>query len=479
MAWLLNWIWQGTLLTAAVALALSCTSRVNAATRERIWWITLLGVLVLPLLHLLGSSAVAVVNATVPRPLPTGTVLVELPAALPVWWSLTWAVCALWSLGWLARLVVSIRALRRIRAAAVPFPKSFEQRLARWTAISATDRHFRTRLVLSDRIRHAAVLGLGRPLIAIAPASLVQLTADELDQVVIHEYAHVRRRDDVAALAQRVLCSVAAWHPAVWWVDRALTFEREVACDDWVLAHATAPAVYGACLLKLAEGREDAIWSLAPGAGVSRSQLARRVRRLLDTERNVSVSRSRLTLGTAAMTVACAAFITGQFPIVGVSRVSPVLQSVAVMTDLIDLPASSGTSTPIAPPMLAEISPLLRGNVASDTATPPSPDGTDIAGVFVFHVPSWSVDLIGAATVPTTVISPDALGGIVAPAALAHDALIRPEGASQLTNPSWTDRSPWLRVADAGVAIGGGARTAGVKTGGFFRRVGGSIGSAF
>src|SRR5690606_17886349 len=98
-----------------------------------------------------------------------------------------------------------------------------------------------------------AFIGWGAPLIAISPAALAKLTDDELDQVVMHEQAHVRRRDDLALVAQRIAWALAGFHPAVWWLDRALTLEREVACDDWVLAHATAPKAYGACLVKLAE----------------------------------------------------------------------------------------------------------------------------------------------------------------------------------------------------------------------------------
>ena len=76
--------------------------------------------------------------------------------------------------------------------------------------------------MICDAVPGATVLGFQRPCIAL-PSSLVEaLTADELDQMILHEHAHVQRRDDWARLAQALLQSVLWIHPAAAFVGRAL-----------------------------------------------------------------------------------------------------------------------------------------------------------------------------------------------------------------------------------------------------------------
>ncbi len=150
-------------------------------------------------------------------------------------------------------------------------------------------------LVTSSDVYCAAVLGLNPPLIAVAPDAIDRLTDEELDQIVLHEYAHIQRRDDLAIVAQRIISAVAGLHPAVWWLDRALTIDREVACDDWVVTYAGARTRYAQCLVKLASCVTSRRRSLAPGALVSRSQLSIRVAALLDSRRSVALVPSRAT----------------------------------------------------------------------------------------------------------------------------------------------------------------------------------------
>jgi hypothetical protein len=106
--------------------------------------------------------------------------------------------------------------------------------------------------VVSDSVTAAAVLGCGVPMIAVAPALATRLEADELDRVLVHEWAHVQRRDDLVNLLQIAIRIVAGWHPAVWWIDRRLQAEREIACDETTVAITGAPKSYAACLVKLA-----------------------------------------------------------------------------------------------------------------------------------------------------------------------------------------------------------------------------------
>jgi hypothetical protein len=80
-----------------------------------------------------------------------------------------------------------------------------------------------------------------------------EISADDLHALVLHELAHLRRYDDWVNLGQKILKALLFFHPAAWWLDRRITAEREMACDDAVLRSSADPHVYARCLVRLAE----------------------------------------------------------------------------------------------------------------------------------------------------------------------------------------------------------------------------------
>ena len=145
------------------------------------------------------------------------------------------------------------------------------------------DRGRRTRLVVSSGVPAAAVLGWGSPVIAVAPAFVRRLGDEEIDRAVIHEWAHVQRHDDLLNLVQIGVLALAGWHPAVWWLERQLRIEREVACDEIAVAVTGNPKRYAASLTAMATllpGRQH----LASAVGVFSSPTLRtRILRILST----------------------------------------------------------------------------------------------------------------------------------------------------------------------------------------------------
>ncbi len=83
--------------------------------------------------------------------------------------------------------------------------------------------------------------------------ALQEIPADELQAICLHELAHLRRWDDWTNLAQKILKAIFFFHPAVWFIENRLSLEREMACDDAVLAANFSPRVYAESLLGLAE----------------------------------------------------------------------------------------------------------------------------------------------------------------------------------------------------------------------------------
>ena len=138
-----------------------------------------------------------------------------------------------------------------------------------------------------------------------------QLSADNLHQIILHEAAHLTRRDDYALLVQRILEAVFALHPVLRWTARQIDLEREIACDDRVVAATGAPRVYANCLTRVVELSDCVASSLAAAAADDRSHLARRVDRLLRREHP---STSKLRVCAAALALAALVWMAAKTP---------------------------------------------------------------------------------------------------------------------------------------------------------------------
>src|SRR5206468_10016735 len=120
----------------------------------------------------------------------------------------------------------------------------------------------------------------------VLPASAADWTADRRRAVLLHELAHVARRDCLVQRVAALACAVYWPHPGVWFAARRLRIERELACDDRVLGAGAAARDYAGHLLELAHalGRAPAP---ATALGMARPpQLEHRLLAILDAARN-------------------------------------------------------------------------------------------------------------------------------------------------------------------------------------------------
>ena len=272
VVWAVTWIWQGAVLTLVVAGALKLAGDLSAATRFVVWWVTLLAVLTLAPLAMTkagepGLAAAHRVNEAVLSTASTGdeaTPAILLPRP-PVW--LVPGLAFVWAAAAGRRLVGFIRelaALSRAKRRCVPLSRKLERRLSLWETVRGQGR--RTRLCVSDQVPAASMLGFGTPVIALSSRLIGSLSGDELDRIVLHEFGHVQRCDDWTGAAQVMIEALVAWHPAVWGIGHQLHLEREVACDDWVVARTATPRAYASCLAKVAGlTRASRHGALAPG----------------------------------------------------------------------------------------------------------------------------------------------------------------------------------------------------------------------
>jgi hypothetical protein len=146
-----------------------------------------------------------------------------------------------------------------------------------------------------------------KPRILIPDWAWRDLHVEELKVILLHELAHFRRWDDWTNLAQKLVRALFFFHPAVWWIEKRLSLEREIACDDAVLAKTGNPRAYAECLVSLAEKSFIQRGLIMAQAAISRaSETSIRLALILDPSRAQSGLASKSALGfMAALAGAC------------------------------------------------------------------------------------------------------------------------------------------------------------------------------
>ncbi len=310
LAAVLNAVWQGLALSALVWLALR-VARLGAAARYAIWMGTLAVLAALPVLNLLepsdGGAAVAAGGGVA---IPS----LVLPAGHWTRWAFAgWA--AISSL-LLARLVWSYFSLARLKRLSQP---------------AGIREH------LGAAVRYAQVpvpvaAGLWKPAILLPAGLAEELSPAELDQVLLHEQAHLDRRDDWTNLAARLIQSVLFFQPAVWFIARRMSVEREIACDDRVVENTGAAVPYAACLLKVAgSARLRRGPQLAHAAISGRREFTLRIEALLAATR--AVRSPKAVVGAALAFLAAVSAAAPRFSLISAALPadpSPALHAAAV-----------------------------------------------------------------------------------------------------------------------------------------------------
>jgi GWxTD domain-containing protein len=133
-------------------------------------------------------------------------------------------------------------------------------------------------LVESCRVDVPLVVGYLRPFILVPLGMLSAMPPDHVEAILLHELAHIRRRDYLVNLLQAVAENLLFYHPAVWWISGVIRAERENCCDDLVVAVRGNAHGYAAALTSLEESR----WAASPVLAATGGNLMKRIHRLLN-----------------------------------------------------------------------------------------------------------------------------------------------------------------------------------------------------
>jgi GWxTD domain-containing protein len=172
--------------------------------------------------------------------------------------------------GWMAA-----QRMRRV-AGAVPFPwQKRLNELAQRIGVSRT-----VILLQSSMAEVPFLIGVLRPAILLPAGLLTGLPPEQLEAILLHELSHIRRWDYLTNLLQTVVESALFYHPAVWWISRLIRSERELCCDDMVVAAQNDARSYASALVRLEELRRV---RREPALAATGGELMKRIRRLLQS----------------------------------------------------------------------------------------------------------------------------------------------------------------------------------------------------
>jgi len=292
---MINGMAAGVVLAFLTWALLRIVGRQNSNTRFAVWFAALMAIASLPFEGKFAPQTLRMDAAS------ASWWTISLPASWAIGLVLVWAAIAIVGL---LRLAIGVIRLRQVRKHAAPLDIPTLDPVLRQTLEKFGSRR-KVVLCVSDQQRVPAAVGFFRPLIVFPSWAMCELSTAELNSILIHELAHLARWDDWTNLAQKVVRALLFFHPAVWWVEDRLSLEREMACDEVVLARTSNARAYAECLVSMAEKSLVQRTLALTQAAVSRMrQTSRRVAQILEGSRPGATRISRPALVLMATLVA-------------------------------------------------------------------------------------------------------------------------------------------------------------------------------
>ena len=262
---LLHFLWQGLLLAALLYAALPACR--GAVARHNCALVTLAMMALAPVatflfLHDFGTSGVAISAAA------------SAPASFAPWTDMLVVLWLAGIAGLSLRALVGWHLVRSLgRRDTQPLPADLLHRcqnLQRRLAVT-----WPVRFALSHRVQVPMVIGWLRPVILIPVSAASGLPPHQLDALILHELAHIRRFDTITNMALVAVETVLFYHPAMWWVSRQVRIEREHCCDDMAVSACGDAALYAEALTSLDGARMPDGLALAANGGKLKNRVAR------------------------------------------------------------------------------------------------------------------------------------------------------------------------------------------------------------
>jgi Zn-dependent protease with chaperone function len=305
---LLNALPEGLLIAFFSWALLRVLRRQNSGTRFAVLFLALLVVAALPLLT----------GGTEGKTLASGMEWGHLHTAITIPGS--WAIIGLiaWALGTcvaVTRLAIGLWHVRQLRRSCTAIAAADLDPIVRKTVEALQSAGSvgskAVTIATSEEVRVPAAIGFRKRTIVLPGWALHELPPEDLNVILLHEFAHLRRGDDWTNLIQKIVRAIFFFHPGVWWIENRLSMEREMACDDAVLAETSNPRGYASCLVSLLEKNmahrlaqkhlAQKRWSMAQAAVDRAREASLRLARILDADRPAATRLWKPALGVVGV----------------------------------------------------------------------------------------------------------------------------------------------------------------------------------
>ena len=185
-------------------------------------------------------------------------------------------LCTRWLMGYRQTQLIRSSGLQKIPANWRLFVKKIASQLGITKEI---------RIFLSENVTTPLTIGFLKPVILIPVASINHLTTDQLEAVLLHEMAHIKRYDYLVNILLSVVEISLFFNPFTQLLSKCINKERENSCDDWVLQFQYNASVYAEALLRIAYLQSSPAFAMA-ASGKKKNELLIRVKRMIDKKEN-------------------------------------------------------------------------------------------------------------------------------------------------------------------------------------------------
>ncbi|TDO23665.1 M56 family metallopeptidase [Sediminibacterium goheungense] len=180
-------------------------------------------------------------------------------------------LCVRWIMGYRYTQLIRKEGLLKIPAEWRIFVKTTAQQLGIQREVG---------IFLSEKVRSPLTIGFLKPLVLIPVASINHLTVSQLEAVLLHEIAHIKRYDYLVNILLSVTEIALFFNPFTQLLSRQIKKERENSCDDWVLQFQYSATIYAEALLRIAQLQTTPTLALA-AQGSNENELLNRVKRMI------------------------------------------------------------------------------------------------------------------------------------------------------------------------------------------------------
>lgn len=317
--WLLHFTWQAGLLGLLWWIVQPALRRQRAHVRYTSCWIVLALTLLFPTFTMVYSNALEEVQvnpvdqpAVIASPdtqqaaLSNAPVLQENPAKvlhLPAVVSKLYLLRPYFVLLWLLGVLMFASTFRR--GLAHTYLLKTSGTLCREDTIDRMSRRIADQLGvlqrvvvrITDKIDQPVLIGWLKPVILLPAGLLSGLTPQQLEAILTHELAHVKRHDYALSVVQSIFETLFFFHPVVWWISNQITIEREFCCDDLAVQAMGSKTTYLRALVALETLRTTGL-TASPALSIHDGSLLSRVQRLAipSASSPTPITQSRITL---------------------------------------------------------------------------------------------------------------------------------------------------------------------------------------